>query len=118
MCGLVEWGGSGEDCVLIVCGQVCLLENVEVSEDLECICLLFDDLECKQELIVLMDKVRDVEGVCLFIGVENLFFSLLGFSVIVVFYMNSEQQIVGVLGVIGFMCLNYVCVIFFVDYIV
>ena len=114
--GLAEWGGSGEDRALIVRGQARLLENVQASEDLERIRLLFDDLERKQELIALMDKARDAEGVRLFIGAENPLFSLSGSSVIVAPYMNSEQQIVGALGVIGPTRLNYARVIPLVDY--
>ena len=114
--GLAEWGGSGSDRALIVRGQARLLENVEAAEDLERIRLLFDDLERKQELIALMDKARDAQGVRLFIGAENPLFSLSGSSVIVAPYMNSEQQIVGALGVIGPTRLNYARVIPLVDY--
>lgn len=114
--GLAEWGGTSEDRALIVRGQARLLENVEATEDLERIRLLFDDLERKQELIALLDKAKDAEGVRLFIGAENPLFSLSGSSVIVAPYMNSEQQIVGALGVIGPTRLNYARVIPLVDY--
>jgi heat-inducible transcriptional repressor len=114
--GLAEWGGGGEDRSLIVRGQARLLENVDAAEDLERIRVLFDDLERKQELIALLDKARDGEGVRLFIGAENPLFSLSGSSVIVAPYMNREQEIIGALGVIGPTRLNYARVIPLVDY--
>lgn len=114
--GLAEWSGGDSNRSLIVRGQARLLENVEASEDLERIRLLFEDLERKQELISLLDKARDGQGVRLFIGAENPLFSLSGSSVIVAPYMNREQEIVGALGVIGPTRLNYARVIPLVDY--
>ncbi|MGK0265771.1 MAG: heat-inducible transcriptional repressor [Maricaulis sp.] len=115
--GLADWGGGGgEHRSLIVRGQGRLLENVEAAEDLERIRMLFDDLERKQELIALLDRTRDGQGVRLFIGAENPLFSLSGSSVIVAPYMNRDQEIVGALGVIGPTRLNYARVIPLVDY--
>lgn len=114
--GLANWGGPAGEQSLIIRGQAKLLENVEAAEDLERIRLLFDDIERKRELIALMDKARDADGVRLFIGAENPLFSLSGSSVIVAPYMNSEQEIVGALGVIGPTRLNYARVIPLVDY--
>jgi len=114
--GLADWGGGGEHRSLIVRGQGRLLENVEAADDLERIRLLFDDLERKQELIALLDRTRDGQGVRLFIGAENPLFSLSGSSVIVAPYMNRDQEIVGALGVIGPTRLNYARVIPLVDY--
>ncbi|MCW5724379.1 MAG: heat-inducible transcriptional repressor HrcA [Maricaulaceae bacterium] len=113
--GLADWGG-GEDRALIVRGRAKLLESVEAAEDLERIRLLFDDLERKQELIALLDRAKDGQGVRLFIGAENPMFSLSGSSVIVAPYMNAEKRIVGALGVIGPTRLNYARVIPLVDY--
>ena len=59
---------------------------------------------------------RDGDGVRLFIGAENPLFSLSGSSVIVAPYMNSDQEIIGALGVIGPTRLNYARVIPLVDY--
>ena len=114
--GLAEWSGGDSDRALIIRGQARLLENVEAAEDLERVRLLFDDLERKQEMISLLDKARDAQGVRLFIGAENPLFSLSGSSVIVAPYMNREQEIVGALGVIGPTRLNYARVIPLVDY--
>lgn len=114
--GLADWTGADGERALIIRGQAKLLESVSAVEDLERIRLLFEDIERKQELIALMDKARDAEGVRLFIGAENPLFSLSGSSVIVAPYMNSEQQIIGALGVIGPTRLNYARVIPLVDY--
>jgi heat-inducible transcriptional repressor len=113
--GLVDWSG-GEDRALIVRGQARLLEDVEAAEDLERIRLLFEDLERSQELISLMEKAHEGKGVRLFIGAENPLFSLSGSSMIVAPYMNSDQKIVGALGIIGPTRLNYARVIPLVDY--
>jgi len=114
--GLADWAGPEGERALIIRGQAKLLENVEAAEDLERIRLLFEDIERKQDLIALMDKAREAEGVRLFIGAENPLFSLSGSSMIVAPYMNREQQIVGALGVIGPTRLNYARVIPLVDY--
>lgn len=116
--GLADWGGAASSAVrtLIVRGRANLLNDMEAAEDLERVRLLFDDLERKQELITLLDGARDAEAVKIFIGAENPLFSLSGSSVIAAPYMDREQRIVGALGVIGPMRLNYARVIPLVDY--
>ncbi|MAC88026.1 heat-inducible transcriptional repressor HrcA [Maricaulis sp.] len=115
--GLADWsGGKGQERSLIVRGQSRLLESLDAVGDLERIRLLFEDIERKEELVTLLDKARDAEGVRLFIGAENPLFSLSGSSVIVAPYMNAEQEIIGALGVIGPTRLNYARVIPLVDY--
>ena len=52
----------------------------------------------------------------IFIGSENKLFSLSGSSLIVSPYMDTQQRVVGVLGVIGPTRLNYARVIPMVDY--
>jgi len=116
--GLATW--SGEDGVgeksLIVRGQSKLLEDLSAQEDLERVRKLFDDLEAKNDLVRLLDLARGGEGVRIFIGSETKLFSLSGSSVIVSPYMNSQQKIVGVIGVIGPQRLNYARIIPMVDY--
>jgi heat-inducible transcriptional repressor len=114
--GLADWAGGSGERALIVRGQARLLESVDAAGDLERIRMLFEDIERKEELITLLDKARDGDGVRLFIGAENPLFSLSGSSVIVAPYMNSEQEIIGALGVIGPTRLNYARVIPLVDY--
>ena len=77
---------------------------------------LFDDLEQKEQLIGLLDLVRDAEGVRIFIGAETRLFSLSGSAVIAAPYMSGRQKVLGAIGVIGPARLNYARVIPLVDY--
>jgi heat-inducible transcriptional repressor len=77
---------------------------------------LFDDLETKREVIELLGKAEEGEGLRIFIGSENKLFSLSGSSTIVAPYRDGQGRIVGVLGVIGPTRMNYARVIPMVDY--
>jgi len=116
--GLAVWGGesTSDPGTLIVRGRSNLLTDLEAVEDLERIRLLFDDLENKKELIQLLGLAEKGDGVRIFIGSENNLFSLSGSSLVVSPYRDSNQRIVGVLGVIGPTRLNYARVIPMVDY--
>lgn len=124
--GLAVWSGDDPEAgsatnhrmnqQLIVRGQANLLEDINVAEDIERIQKLFEDLETKEDLIHLMELARGGEGVRIFIGSENKLFSLSGSSVVVSPYMNKEEKILGVIGVIGPTRLNYGRVIPMVDY--
>ena len=85
-------------------------------EDLERVRLLFEDLDTKTDLIQLLGLAEGAEGVRIFIGSENKLFSLSGSALIVSPFEDTEQKIVGVLGVIGPTRLNYARVIPMVDY--
>ena len=89
--------------------------NLEASEDLERIQNLIKDLENKREFVHLLDLAHDAEGVRIFIGSENKLFSMSGSSLILAPYMNAEQSIVGVVGVIGPTRMQYNEVISAVD---
>ena len=97
-------------------GQAKLLEDLKAMQDLERVRLLFDDLETKREVIGLLGKAEEAEGLRIFIGSENKLFSLSGSSTIVAPYRDGSGRIVGVLGVIGPTRLNYARVIPMVDY--
>ena len=116
--GLAGWAEArdGRPETLIVRGRANLLEDVTATEDLERIRLLFDDLETQQELIHLLGNAETGEGVRIFIGSENQLFSLSGSSLVVSPYRDSDQRIVGVLGVIGPTRLNYARIVPMVDY--
>ncbi|WP_310621895.1 heat-inducible transcriptional repressor HrcA [Flexibacterium corallicola] len=115
--GIALWSGEqSHKRSLIVRGRSNLLQNVGAEDDLERIRLLFDDFENKSELIKLLELSQEGEGVRIFIGSENNLFSLSGSSVVVSPYRDSEQRILGVLGVIGPTRLNYARVIPMVDY--
>jgi len=115
--GLATWSGDGDERKsLIVCGRAHLLEDVRVMEDLERVRLLFEDLDTKTDLIQLLGLAEGAEGVRIFIGSENKLFSLSGSALIVSPFEDTEQKIVGVLGVIGPTRLNYARIIPMVDY--
>ena len=115
--GLAAWAGGGEvGRALIVRGHANLLGDPETLADLERVRRLFDDLEQKEQLIGLLDLVRDAEGVRIFIGAETRLFSLSGSAVIAAPYMSGRQKVLGAIGVIGPARLNYARVIPLVDY--
>src|SRR5690606_26519412 len=67
--GLAAWsGGEDADRALIVRGRGNLLGDPSAVQDLERVRMLFDDLEQKEQLIGLLDDVRQAEGVRIFIG--------------------------------------------------
>ena len=115
--GMAAWGG-GEDAqrALIVRGRANLLQDPETLDDLERVRMLFDDLEQKEQLIGLLDDVREAQGVRIFIGAETRLFSLSGSAVIAAPYMTGRQKVLGAIGVIGPARLNYARVIPLVDY--
>jgi heat-inducible transcriptional repressor len=115
--GLASWsGGESDERKLIVRGQAHLLEDLKAIADLERVRLLFDDLETRREVIDLLGRAEQAEGVRIFIGSENKLFSLSGSSTIVAPYHDASGQIVGVLGVIGPTRLNYARIVPMVDY--
>lgn len=115
--GLATWSGEADDRQsLIVCGRAHLLEDIKAMEDLERVRLLFEDLDAKKGLIQLLGLAERADGVRIFIGSENNLFSLSGSALIVSPFEDTEQKIVGVLGVIGPTRLNYARIIPMVDY--
>ncbi len=116
--GIASWASAAADRpeTLIVRGQSNLLEDVKAAEDLERIRLLFDDLETQRELISLLSRAETGDGVRIFVGSESNLFSLSGSSLVVSPYRDSDQRIVGALGVIGPTRLNYARVVPMVDY--
>lgn len=115
--GVAVWsGGAAGPERLIVRGRANLLDGMEGEEELERMRRLFDDLERKEDLLQLLDRAEDGEGVRIFIGSENKLFSLSGSSLIISPYMDAERRIIGALGVIGPTRLNYGRVVPIVDY--
>jgi heat-inducible transcriptional repressor len=115
--GLASWsGGERDERKLIVRGQAHLLDDLKALADLERVRLLFDDLETRREVVDLLGRAEQAEGVRIFIGSENKLFSLSGSSTIVAPYHDASGRIVGVLGVIGPTRLNYARIVPMVDY--
>ena len=92
--GLAAWGGGeGQERSLIVRGRANLLDDRVAVEDIERVRMLFDDLEQKEQLIGLLDDVREAQGVRIFIGAETRLFSLSGSSVIAAPYMTGRRRV-------------------------
>ncbi|ALE03316.1 heat-inducible transcriptional repressor HrcA [Bartonella ancashensis] len=116
--GLALWGGEDEDRKMhfIVRGRSNLLEDVKAEEDLERLRCLFDDLETRESMAQLLSLADEGLGVRIFIGSENKLFSLSGSSLVVAPYCDTQQKVVGALGVIGPTRLNYARIVPMVDY--
>ncbi len=116
--GLAVWSGGGADqpARLIVRGRANLLENIHAQEDIERLRHLFDDLETRDGMVQLLDLAEAGSGVRIFIGSENKLFSLSGSSLVVAPYRDSEQRVIGALGVIGPTRPNYARIVPMVDY--
>jgi heat-inducible transcriptional repressor len=117
--GLATWSGAAEDdgpARLIVRGRSNLLEGVDGAEDLDRLRMLFDDLEKKESLSDILNLAETGQGVRIYIGSENRLFSLSGSSLVVAPYRNSEDRIIGAVGVIGPTRLNYSKIVPMVDY--
>ena len=115
--GLATWSNAGiGDDVLIVRGQANLLEDVTGMADLERIRALFQKLETNEALLSLIEATEGAEGVQIFIGADNELFSLAGCSVIIAPFSNSEEKVVGAIGVVGPARINYGRIIPMVDY--
>jgi len=114
--GIATWSGGDRRGELIVRGQSHLLADVTALEDLERIRGLFEALETREQVLRILDLVNTAEGVQIFIGAENALFSVSGCSLIVAPYLNSREEIVGAIGVIGPTRINYRRIIPLVDY--
>jgi heat-inducible transcriptional repressor len=122
--GLATWVGeqTPDDGVLIVRGQAKLLDDVTNLVDLERIRALFELLETKKNLIRLIELVQKAQGVQIFIGSESELFGMTGCSVVIAPYEAGQNEasgrakIVGAIGVIGPMRMNYARIIPIVDY--
>ncbi len=114
--GLASWAGEGSKGALIVRGQAQLLEDVSAVEDLERIRQLFTLLEAKETLLNLLQLTDTAAGVQIFIGAESELFGLAGCSMIIAPYNNSQQQLIGAVGVIGPTRIDYARIIPMVDY--
>ena len=106
----------------IVSGQVMLdpgtsqQQDLTALDDLERVRLLFADLETKTEVIDLLERAEEGEGVRIFIGSESKLFSLSGSSLIAAPLRDANKRIVGALGVIGPTRLNYARIVPMVEY--
>ena len=101
---------------LIIKGQSRLLEDVQAIEDLGRARDLFDMIEDQQRMMQLVQSTSEGEGVKVYLGAENDVFSHTGWSMMIAPYKNTDNNIIGALGVIGPTRLNYGRIIPILDY--
>ena len=114
--GVALWAGGIKGGSLILRGQSKLLNEVNAMEDLERIRALFETLERRESVLNLLDATGSAEGVQIFIGAENHLFKNAGCSMIIAPYHEKNRRVVGALGVIGPVRMNYARIIPVVDY--
>ena len=105
----------------VVKGQSQLLNAVGGIEDLERLQAIFEVLERKESLLQLLEATERGDGVQIFIGAEHELFALAGWSMVLApFSTKSDgkggEQVLGAVGVIGPMRLNYARIVPMVDY--
>lgn len=113
--GMATWAGEPGS-ALIVRGQARLLEDITAIEDLERVRILFDALERGESFARLLELANAGEGVQIFIGADNPLFANTGCSMVVAPFRDSQERILGAIGVIGPTRLNYARIIPLVDY--
>lgn len=116
--GFATWtpdDGNGNE-TLIVRGTANLLDDASAQNNIERIRILFEDIERKKDLAQLLGSSEKADGVRIFIGSENKLFSLSGSSVVAAPFRDTEQNIIGAVGVIGPTRLNYARIVPMVDY--
>ena len=113
--GMATWAGEPGG-ALIVRGQARLLEDITAIEDLERVRALFDALERGESFARLLELANAGAGVQIFIGADNPLFANTGCSMVVAPFRDSQERILGAIGVIGPTRLNYARIIPLVDY--
>ena len=113
----IRSGGAASDgASLIIKGQSHLLNNITGLEDLSRIRQLFSTLETREQMLRIVDLVGQADGVQIFIGAQNQLFGMAGCSMVVAPFLNSREQIVGAIGIVGPTRINYARIIPMVDY--
>ena len=90
-----------------------IFESPEFA-DIEKMRSLFRAFEDKYKLVKLLDKTSAADGIKVFVGAENPFFEMQGCSLVAGSYQSGK--VVGTLGVIGPVRMDYKQVIQVVDY--
>lgn len=108
-----EQDSNEDDTDYVVAGESQLVSTAG-SEDIERLQSLFEAFEYKKDILELVDRSIQAEGVQIFIGDESGYEALGGFSVITAPYQSGGENL-GVLGVIGPIRMDYEKVIPIVD---
>ena len=67
-------------------------------------------------MIGIIKETQEAEGLQIFIGSENNLFGMTGCSTIISPFRNKNKEIIGAIGVVGPMRINYAKIIPVVDY--
>ena len=108
---VVEYAEHRDD--LLIAGQTNLMEFEELAS-LERLKVLFEAFQEKRQILDLLDRCIEADGVQIFIGYESGYELLDDCSLVTTTY-RVEDQVLGVLGVIGPTRMNYQRVIPVVD---
>ena len=114
--GIACWDDASKKNNLIITGTSKLLDDVKAMEQLEDIRVLIEKLENKKNLMGIINETQEAEGMQIFIGSENNLFGLTDCSTIISPFRNKDKEIIGAIGVIGPMRINYAKIIPVVDY--
>ncbi len=114
--GIIEIAPNSESPYIFLHGQSTLLGKELISKDLDQIRNLFDDIENKKSFLNIIENTSKGQGVQIFIGSQNFLFKHSGLSMVMAPYKNKEQKIIGAIGVVGSMRLNYAKIVPLVDY--
>ena len=114
--GIACWDDASKKNKLIVTGTSKLFDDVNAIEQLEDTRILIEKLENKKNLMGIIDETHQAEGLQIYIGSENNLFGLTDCTTIISPFRNKEKEIIGAIGVIGPMRLNYAKIIPVVDY--
>jgi len=110
-----QWGeAQGTDSALVVSGSKNLFQYPELVRDQ--LQELFHAFEEKRMLMALMNEVQKGEGVQIFIGDDCPFESVTDCAMITSSYGTGDRKVMGTLGVIGPMRMDYKKTIQLVDY--
>lgn len=101
---------------LLVRGQSKLLDDVTAMADVERVRQLLEALETEETMARLLDATGNAEGVQIFIGAENQCSRTPDAAWIVSPYKNKQEQVIGAIGIIGPVRMNYARLIPMVDY--
>ena len=114
--GIIEIAPNSENPYIFLHGQSSLLKDEMIAKNLDKIRLLFDNIENKSNFINILDSTKKGKGVQIFIGSQNILFNHSGLSVVMAPYKNNKQKIIGTIGVLGPMRINYARIVPLVDY--
>ena len=114
--GILKLAPNNKNPYIFLHGQSKLLEDEIISNDLDQIRKLFDDIENKTSFIDILENTNSADGVQIFIGSQNFLFKHSGLSMVMAPYKDKDQKIIGAIGVVGPKRLNYSKIVPLVDY--